>query len=73
MERIVKNVQPPMRDAEQDRWEDVAKTVLRHRSKSVASIAHELRKRYGLIGEIIGGDQLYPSETTWYFTAPKRT
>lgn len=54
----------------QCRWEDVAKTVLRHRRQSVTKIAEALAERYGTLDEIIGGDELYPSETTWYFTAP---
>lgn len=69
----INKVRHAMRDEEQDRREDIVKTVLRHRNKSVAAIANELRKRYGEVGEIIGGDELYPSETTWYFPAPKRT
>lgn len=62
-----------MGDPEQDRREDIVKTVLRNKRKSVHEIAEELRKRYGEVGEIIGGDELYPSETTWYFNAPKRS
>ena len=55
-----------------DRWEHVAKTVLRNRRKSVAGIAAQLRKEYGELSEITGGDELYPNDTTWYFTAPGR-
>lgn len=54
----------------QFRWEDVAKTVLRNRSKSVIQIAEALAERYGTLDEIVGGDELYPSDTTWYFIAP---
>ena len=60
-----------MGDPEQDRREDIVKTVLRHRGKSVREIAEEFRKRYGEVGEICDGDELYPSDTTWYFNAPK--
>ena len=56
----------------QFRWEDVAKTVLRNRNKSVSKIGEALADRYGVLEEIIGGDELYPSETTWYFQAPKK-
>jgi hypothetical protein len=57
----------------QFRWEDVAKTVLRSKRKSVILIAEDLAARYGVLEEIAGGDELYPSETTWYFNAPKRS
>lgn len=62
-----------MGDPEQDRREDIVKTVLRNRHMSVRDIADELRKRYGEVGEILAGDELYPSHTTWYFNAPKRS
>lgn len=62
-----------MRDVEQDRREDIVKTVLRYRALSVAAIAEKLRERYGEVGEVGGGDELYPTETTWYFNAPRRT
>lgn len=60
-----------MGDPEQDRREDIVKTVLRYRSLPVAQIAEHLRKRYGEVNEIAAGDELYPTETTWYFNAPK--
>jgi hypothetical protein len=34
-------------------------------------LARDLEKKFGPLDEIIGGDELYPSETTWYFNAPK--
>lgn len=55
----------------QFRWEDVAKTVLRNKRKTVIMIAEALADKYGPLEQIVGGDELYPKETTWYFNAPK--
>jgi hypothetical protein len=53
-----------------ERWEEVAKVAAQHVGQSVDEIATALQKRFGEIGEIIGGDELYPNDTTWYFTMP---
>lgn len=56
-----------------ERWKEIAKTVLRFRHRPVAEIVEKLEAAYGPLEQIVGGDELYPSETTWYFTAPKQT
>ena len=33
-------------------------------------LARDLEKKFGALDEITGGDELCPSETTWYFTKP---
>jgi hypothetical protein len=55
----------------QFRWEDVVKTVLEHKGKTVIQIAEAMADKYGVLDEIVDGDELYPSETMWYFTAPQ--